>query len=182
MARLFDKWHRVNRIVKFDMYPLYTRCVRYIRYAYVNISSAREFSRGALAFIRPVIPRSRAPMAYNRINAVIRTSLQCNSLALQSSKVFIRLPLCLFYSQNIIFTGCWFIIRRLSENLHLTLRRATRFALQENYCHAKEFYTKDVDHLMRRLNCISLLLLLLHATQRCATRSAVFKLYRAQRY
>lgn len=89
MALLFDKWHQVNRIVKFDMYPLYTRCTVYkVCYACVNISSAREFSRGALAFIRPVIPRSRAPTAYNRINAVIRTSLQCNSLALQSSKVF----------------------------------------------------------------------------------------------
>lgn len=85
---------------------LYTQGVRYTRcYAYVNISSAGKFSRDILAFIRPVIPRPRAPTAYNRINAVIRTSLQCNSLALQSSKVFTPSCLRLFYLQNIIFTG-----------------------------------------------------------------------------
>ena len=33
---------------------------------------AGKFSRGALAFIRSVIPRPRASTAYNRINAVIR--------------------------------------------------------------------------------------------------------------
>lgn len=47
--------------------------VRYVRsmltYAFLQ---AGKFSRGALAFIRPVIPRPRASTAYNQINAVIR--------------------------------------------------------------------------------------------------------------
>lgn len=114
---------------------LYTQGVRYTRcYAYVNISSAGKFSQGALAFIRPVIPRPRAPTAYNRINAVIRTSLQCNSLALQSSKVFTPSCLLPLLPSEYHFHRYWFEMRLLSENLHLTLRRATRFALQENYC------------------------------------------------
>lgn len=41
-------------------------------------------------------------------------------------------------------------MRLPSENLHLTLRRATRFALQENYCNAT--FCGNIHHLIRRLN------------------------------
>lgn len=43
-------------------------------------------------------------------------------------------------------------MRLLSENLHLALRRATRFALQENYCDAT--FCGDIHYLIRRLNSI----------------------------
>lgn len=47
--------------------------VRYVRpmlmYTFLQ---AGKFSRDALTFIHPVIPRPRASTAYNRINAVIR--------------------------------------------------------------------------------------------------------------
>jgi len=47
--------------------------VRYVRSVFTyTFLRAGKFSRGALAFIRPVIPRPRASTAYNRINAVIR--------------------------------------------------------------------------------------------------------------
>lgn len=47
----------------------------------------------------PVIPR--ASTAYNRINVVIRTSRQCNSLTSQSSRVFTPSCLYLFHFRNI---------------------------------------------------------------------------------
>jgi len=115
--------------------------------------SGQIFTRCASAFIRPVIPRPRASTAYNRINAVIRTSLQCNSLALQSSKVFTPSCLCLFHFRNIIFTGAGSAMKLLAENLHSTLRCATRFTLQENYCDTA--LCLGIDHFDRRpLNCV----------------------------
>lgn len=45
-------------------------------------------------------------------------------------------------------------MRLLSENLHLALRRATRFALQENYCNAT--FCGNIHHLIHRLNCTPL--------------------------
>lgn len=104
---LFDKRHQVNRIVKFDMYPLYTRCAVYIRYyAYrKHFFSGQIFTRCTCIYSPGYSASARPNGAYNRINAVIWTSLQCNSLALQSSRVFTPSCLCLFYFQNIIFTG-----------------------------------------------------------------------------
>lgn len=78
------------------------RCTRCILCLYMpHFFSGQIFTRRARVY-SPVIPRPRAATAYNRINVVIRTSLQCNSLALQSSEVFTPSCLYLFHFRNII--------------------------------------------------------------------------------
>lgn len=113
---------------------LYTQGVRaYTFHAYIYVSfSGQIFARRACIY-SPVYSASLT--AYNRINAAIRASLQCNSLALQPSKVFTPSCLCFSFTFRISFSPAPVRDENLlSENLHLTLCRATRSALRENYC------------------------------------------------
>lgn len=129
-------------------------CILYSKYVYTWISFYAcllvllhvwgKISCACIYRARRLFPvRARASTtAYNRINAVIRTSLQCNLPTLQSSKVFMLLYLlCRSFTFGISFSpgvgsrDAMSAFRKFTFDAIRTVRtsHATRLALHANY-------------------------------------------------